>query len=225
MLSVALFLPVEKIDENADLRSLEKMDSLSFEMVVAQIEQTLHREIDPLELLKLTSVRDLAALPERESLIGLTYEDLIRMEIACGEITPDSAQGAEAYIAYRRAQLRSGEYAPRDVELADGRVVPLNAAMRAQIGALLDTKGREGLRLLGVARRPMAADCAATDSRMATTSHNTATAMPGTSRSNFPVASRPARMSPQPRRESASWAAGFTPARRNSGGGTRRRAR
>ena len=67
MLSVALFLPVEKIDENADLRSLEKMDSLSFEMVVAQIEQTLHREIDPLELLKLTSVRDLAALPERES--------------------------------------------------------------------------------------------------------------------------------------------------------------
>ena len=67
MLSVALFLPVEKIDENADLRSLEKMDSLSFEMVVAQIEQTLHREIDPLELLKLTSVRDLAALLERES--------------------------------------------------------------------------------------------------------------------------------------------------------------
>jgi acyl carrier protein len=67
MLSVALFLPIEKIDENADLRSLEKMDSLSFEMVVAQIEQTLHREIDPLELLKLTSVRDLAALLERES--------------------------------------------------------------------------------------------------------------------------------------------------------------
>lgn len=67
MLSVALLLPVEKIDENADLRSLEKMDSLSFEMVVAQIEVALHREIDPLELLKLTSVRDLAALLERES--------------------------------------------------------------------------------------------------------------------------------------------------------------
>ena len=67
------------------------------------------------------------ALPERESLIGLTYEDLIRMEIACGEITPDSAQGAEAYIAYRRAQLRSGEYAPRDVELADGRIVEVKA--------------------------------------------------------------------------------------------------
>ena len=67
------------------------------------------------------------ALPERESLIGLTYEDLIRMEIACGEITPDSTQGTEAYIAYRRAQLRSGEYAPRDVELADGRIVEVKA--------------------------------------------------------------------------------------------------
>lgn len=46
------------------------------------------------------------------------------------------------------------------VELADGRVVPLDAAMRERIDALLDAKGRGGLRLLGVARRQMAADCA-----------------------------------------------------------------
>ncbi|WP_246737273.1 magnesium-translocating P-type ATPase [Nordella sp. HKS 07] len=45
------------------------------------------------------------------------------------------------------------------VELADGSVVPLDPAMRTRIGALLDAKGRQGLRLLGVARRPMAADC------------------------------------------------------------------
>lgn len=45
-------------------------------------------------------------------------------------------------------------------ELADGRVLPLDAVMRARIDALLDAKGREGLRLLGVARRLMAADCA-----------------------------------------------------------------
>ncbi len=44
-------------------------------------------------------------------------------------------------------------------ELADGSVVPLDAGMRARIDALLDAKGREGLRLLGVARRPMAVDC------------------------------------------------------------------
>ncbi|MGE3900101.1 MAG: magnesium-translocating P-type ATPase [Variibacter sp.] len=46
------------------------------------------------------------------------------------------------------------------VELADGRVVPLDAAKRMRIEALLDARGREGLRLLGVARRPMTADCA-----------------------------------------------------------------
>ena len=67
------------------------------------------------------------ALPNRESLIGRTYEDLIRMELACGEITIEGAHDTESYVAYRRAQLRSGEYAPRDVELADGRIVEVKA--------------------------------------------------------------------------------------------------
>jgi Mg2+-importing ATPase len=45
------------------------------------------------------------------------------------------------------------------VEEADGVVVTLGAAERAKITDLIEEKGRQGLRLLGVARRPMAADC------------------------------------------------------------------
>ncbi|HSM96087.1 MAG TPA: PAS-domain containing protein [Rhizomicrobium sp.] len=66
-------------------------------------------------------------LPNRESLIGRSYEELIRMELACGETSIEGAQDAECYIAYRRAQLHTGEYAPRDVELADGRIVEVKA--------------------------------------------------------------------------------------------------
>jgi signal transduction histidine kinase len=74
------------------------------------------------------------ALPNRESLLGHTYEELIRMELACGETSPDGAQDAEAYIAYRRAQLRAGEYAPRDVELTDGRIVEVKARQTPEGG-------------------------------------------------------------------------------------------
>jgi Mg2+-importing ATPase len=54
------------------------------------------------------------------------------------------------------------------VEQPDGRVAPLDPQARARIEALLDAKGREGLRLLGVARRTIAADrktIAASDER------------------------------------------------------------
>jgi signal transduction histidine kinase len=74
------------------------------------------------------------SLPNRESLIGCSYEDLIRMELACGETSTESAQDAENYVAYRRAQLRSGEYAPRDVELADGRIVEIKARQTSDGG-------------------------------------------------------------------------------------------
>jgi signal transduction histidine kinase len=73
-------------------------------------------------------------LPNRESLIGLAYEDLIRMELASGETSLEAGQDAESYVAHRRAQLRAGEYAPRDVELADGRVIELKARQTPEGG-------------------------------------------------------------------------------------------
>ncbi|WP_186420856.1 magnesium-translocating P-type ATPase [Bosea sp. CS1GBMeth4] len=45
-------------------------------------------------------------------------------------------------------------------ELPDGRLAPLDAARRREIGALIEARGAQGLRLLGVARRPMPADVA-----------------------------------------------------------------
>ncbi|CAM5766632.1 Magnesium-transporting ATPase, P-type 1 [Labrys miyagiensis] len=44
-------------------------------------------------------------------------------------------------------------------ETPDGQVIALDQGLRGQIARLLDKKGREGFRLLGVARRPMPADC------------------------------------------------------------------
>ncbi len=46
-------------------------------------------------------------------------------------------------------------------EAPDGSIVPFDAAARARLDALVEQKGRDGLRLLAVARRPMPADCAA----------------------------------------------------------------
>jgi len=45
------------------------------------------------------------------------------------------------------------------VELADGSIAPMDDGLRARIDALSEAKAREGLRLLGVARRTMTADC------------------------------------------------------------------
>lgn len=68
------------------------------------------------------------ALPQRESLIGRTYDELIRLELTLGEVVDsDRARDVESFIAHRRAQLHAGEYAPRDVELSDGRIVELKA--------------------------------------------------------------------------------------------------
>jgi len=44
------------------------------------------------------------------------------------------------------------------VEAADGGIRPLEAETRAKLTELMEQKGRQGLRLLAVARRPMAAD-------------------------------------------------------------------
>jgi two-component system cell cycle sensor histidine kinase PleC len=65
-------------------------------------------------------------MPHREALIGLSYEELIRMELAHGELSDIEAMGGiDAFVATRRAQFQDGMYAPRDVKLADGRIVEI----------------------------------------------------------------------------------------------------
>jgi two-component system cell cycle sensor histidine kinase PleC len=66
------------------------------------------------------------SMPPREELQGLTYAELIRLEVTGGEIAPLDGD-VESFVARRRTQLREGEYAPRDIHLADGRIVEIKA--------------------------------------------------------------------------------------------------
>ncbi len=67
-------------------------------------------------------------MPPATALIGKRYEDLIRLELAGGEIAPASgAWSEEAYVAKRVAQLYDNDYKPFDIALADGRIIELKA--------------------------------------------------------------------------------------------------
>ena len=67
-------------------------------------------------------------MPPRESLIGMTYDSLVRLELENGEIA-DEAHGGniEGYLARRRAQFSEGDFQPLDVPLSDGRIVEIKA--------------------------------------------------------------------------------------------------
>ncbi|MEN3929909.1 acyl carrier protein [Microvirga sp. W0021] len=65
ILSGCLFIPKEKISDDADIHSVKGLDSLSFETIILEIERRTGREVDPVELLQMNSVKDLARLLER----------------------------------------------------------------------------------------------------------------------------------------------------------------
>jgi two-component system, cell cycle sensor histidine kinase PleC len=67
------------------------------------------------------------SLPPHESLVGTSYADLIRLEIAGGEISESATANVDGFIATRRRQLIEGSYRPIDIPLADGRTVELKA--------------------------------------------------------------------------------------------------
>jgi two-component system cell cycle sensor histidine kinase PleC len=68
------------------------------------------------------------SFPPRQTLIGRSYEDLIRLEIEGGEIAPGALAGGDAaFIAQRLIQLKERAYAPRDIPLADRRIVEIKA--------------------------------------------------------------------------------------------------
>ncbi len=68
------------------------------------------------------------SFPPYDTLVGCSYEDLIKLEIEGGEIAPSAlAGGVRSFIAQRLSQLRENEYAPRDLALRDHRVVEIKA--------------------------------------------------------------------------------------------------
>ncbi|HWY64393.1 MAG TPA: PAS-domain containing protein [Rhizomicrobium sp.] len=68
------------------------------------------------------------SFPPRQALIGRRYEELIRLEIAGGEIAAAAlAGGVKSFIARRLDQLKENAFAPCDVALRDHRVVEIKA--------------------------------------------------------------------------------------------------
>lgn len=65
LLSGCLFIPVESIKDNSDITALGELDSLTFEMIVMEIEKHIKREVDPVKLLEMQSVKDLALMLEK----------------------------------------------------------------------------------------------------------------------------------------------------------------
>jgi signal transduction histidine kinase len=64
------------------------------------------------------------SLPARDELIGRRYEDIIRLEVSGGEIADGPVRAdLDELIAARRTSLFHGDYAPRDLPLADGRII------------------------------------------------------------------------------------------------------
>jgi len=67
-------------------------------------------------------------LPPVERLVGESYEELVRRELAGGAIAKSARpHGDEAYVAARLEQLERSIYAPRDLLLSDGRILELKA--------------------------------------------------------------------------------------------------
>jgi two-component system cell cycle sensor histidine kinase PleC len=68
------------------------------------------------------------ALPQRAALIGCRYDEIVRMEIAGGEIAEDALLGdAAGFVARRRAQLTAGDFRPFDLPLSDGRIIEIKS--------------------------------------------------------------------------------------------------
>jgi two-component system, cell cycle sensor histidine kinase PleC len=68
------------------------------------------------------------SFPPHHTLIGKTYQELIRLEIEGGEVAPEAlARGIKSFIARRLSQLKPDEFTPLDVALSGRRVVEIKA--------------------------------------------------------------------------------------------------
>ncbi|WP_036593774.1 acyl carrier protein [Ottowia thiooxydans] len=68
LLSHCLLIPVEQIDDDADVGDLRGVDSLMFEGIVIEIENATGTRVDVMDLLQLRTVRDVAKILDGQSL-------------------------------------------------------------------------------------------------------------------------------------------------------------
>lgn len=67
ILSGCLFITEDAISSDDDINTLGELDSLTFELIVMEIERQTNKKVDPIKLLDLQTVKDLAALLEQEA--------------------------------------------------------------------------------------------------------------------------------------------------------------
>ncbi|ARU03831.1 hypothetical protein CCO03_03255 [Comamonas serinivorans] len=68
LLSHCLLIPVDHIDDDADVGDLRDVDSLMFEGIVIEIEKAIGAEADVMDLLQLRTVRDVARMLDGQPL-------------------------------------------------------------------------------------------------------------------------------------------------------------
>ncbi len=73
------------------------------------------------------------SLPPRHELVGRRYDELIRLEIASGDIGV-LHEDIETYVARRRTQLFARDYGVRDMPLADGRIIEIKTRRTPTLG-------------------------------------------------------------------------------------------
>lgn len=77
-------------------------------------------------------------LPGREALMGVSYGEIVRLEIAHGEIGHEMlVRGEDAFVAERCRQLTSGDFRPLDIMLSDGRIVEIKARRAPDGGSIV----------------------------------------------------------------------------------------
>jgi len=118
-MSLAHTRPVEALDEASMPAVLEALNALRVAITIFGADGRLiyaNRHFNYM----------FRALPPHDELIGQRYEDLLRLEIEGGDLNePDMPGGLEDFVAFRSAQMFSGDYAPRDIRLCDGRIVEI----------------------------------------------------------------------------------------------------
>lgn len=78
------------------------------------------------------------ALPRRDELVGQRYEDVMRLELSGGDIAEgQTRKNLDELIATRRASLFHSDYAPRDIPLADGRIIEVKTRRTPQAGWII----------------------------------------------------------------------------------------
>lgn len=60
ILSASLLIPIETIDGDADISAIGEIDSLSFELIMVELERRSGKPVDPVTVLEMKSVRDIA---------------------------------------------------------------------------------------------------------------------------------------------------------------------